>query len=274
MYDGAYALIERNVFDWNRHAIAGDGDFGTGYAAYRNLVLPNGGYHDTYNACDIPNWLALLSPVAAAAKALCALGIGPSYTYYTHQFDMHGMDSCFPGHLNCGLAGHSMYIRHNTFLYTAGNAIKLRGTPEVGMFVGSNVFAHDDLYDNGPLDADDLSRALEQTETGLVVEPGNTLNFSVNTGFGSCDFDGDGLSDTFLATGQTWWYSSGGDKPWRYLYSSTKRRAEVTLGHFDGDTRCDALVDGVIIPDETLLPSQSPVVTGTPTGGIATSAMR
>ena len=75
---GAYALIERNVFDWNRHAIKGGGSPGTGYAAYRNLVLKNGGYHDTYDACDMPTWVVLLSPAAAAAKALCLLGIAPS----------------------------------------------------------------------------------------------------------------------------------------------------------------------------------------------------
>lgn len=43
--DGAYVLIERNVFDWNRHSIAGDGKMGTGYLAYRNLILTNGGVH-------------------------------------------------------------------------------------------------------------------------------------------------------------------------------------------------------------------------------------
>ena len=40
---GGYALIEKNVFDWNRHALASDGRPGTGYFAYRNLVLEDGG---------------------------------------------------------------------------------------------------------------------------------------------------------------------------------------------------------------------------------------
>ena len=43
---GAYALIERNVFDYNRHAIIGGGETGTGYLAYRNLVLEHGGEHE------------------------------------------------------------------------------------------------------------------------------------------------------------------------------------------------------------------------------------
>jgi len=42
-YDSAYVLIERNLFDYNRHAIASSGDAGTGYYAHSNLVLWNGG---------------------------------------------------------------------------------------------------------------------------------------------------------------------------------------------------------------------------------------
>jgi len=42
---GAYALVERNVFDYNRHSISSGGQVGTGYLFYRNLILPNGGVH-------------------------------------------------------------------------------------------------------------------------------------------------------------------------------------------------------------------------------------
>jgi hypothetical protein len=240
LHDGAYVLIERNVFDWNRHAIAGDGKPGTGYAAYRNLVLKNGGYHDTYNACDVPDWVARLSPAAAAAKVLCVLGIGPSHTHYTHQFDMHGTETCQPGHLNCGDAGHSMYIRHNTLLYTAGKAINLRGTPALspfGMFIKANVFAHVSWDD-----------AVAHSATEPCCELDNLYRVDASTELGSCDFDGDGLNDSFMATGATWWYSSGGDKPWVYLNTSLKRRSQVTLGFFNGDNICDVSVDGIIYP--------------------------
>ncbi len=62
---GAYALIEQNVFDYNRHAIASDGSDGSGYFAYRNLVLPHGGLNRS------------------------VLGV----KFYTHQFDMHGREN-------------------------------------------------------------------------------------------------------------------------------------------------------------------------------------
>jgi hypothetical protein len=35
-------LIERNVFDFNRHAIAAGSEPGTGYTAQHNLVLKGG----------------------------------------------------------------------------------------------------------------------------------------------------------------------------------------------------------------------------------------
>jgi hypothetical protein len=40
---GGHALIERNVFDYNRHALASSGDSGTSYRAYDNLLLAHGG---------------------------------------------------------------------------------------------------------------------------------------------------------------------------------------------------------------------------------------
>jgi hypothetical protein len=279
LHNGAYALIERNVFDWNRHAIEGDGSPGAGYAAYRNLVLENGGYHDTYNACDLKkllpeelDWLELAKalPLLLSPETLltCLIpGRAIEFDYYTHQFDMHGDDTCFPGHWNCGTAGHSMFIRHNSFLYTRGDAIKLRGAPQLGMFVESNVFAHDtlqrddsdvlkamgclgNLFTCGALllnDSDFLHvTAVEQTATGLFTSD-NLLGVNGLNEIGSCDFDGDGIQDSFLATGQTWWYKSG-DMPWMYLNASTKRLEHMTLGDVNGDNICDVWVDGIVYP--------------------------
>ena len=64
--------------------------------------------------------------------------------------------------------------------------------------------------------------------------------------YGQCDFEGDGVTDRFFATGQTWWYSSGGTGPWAYLNTSTKRRSELALGDFDSDGRCDVKAGSVI----------------------------
>jgi hypothetical protein len=209
---GAYALIEHNVFDWNRHAIAADARDGTGYEAVGNLVLENGGLH---------MWIPF-----------------PGVWTHTHQFDAHGSESCWGIDHNCGMAGHSFYIHHNTFLYTADEAIKLRGTPALqpfGMFVAYNVFAHDTIED-----------AVSQTESGLKIEPGNVPGNEVDRDFGTCDFDGDGANDYFMTTGATWWYASAGQLQWWYLNTSTKRLPAMALGYFDGDNRCDVSVDGTM----------------------------
>ncbi len=215
---GAHPLIERNVFDWNRHAIQGNGEPGTGYTAIYNLVLGGGGRH--YQVPVVGTWL------------------------HTHQFDMHGTQNCgvldlFSDSLwNCGPAGHTMIIRHNAFFYDEDDAIKLRGTPAVGMFVGENVFARDAAF----------WTATSQTESGLVEEPGNQYLYNGMNHLAQCDFDGDGLTDTFLATGESWWYRSGTTGPWEFLAQSKKKRDEVEIGFFDGDNRCDVRVDGALFP--------------------------
>jgi hypothetical protein len=206
--NGAYALIDRNVFDYNRHAIASDGSDDSGYRAYENLVLKNGGKHRKV----LWKW------------------------YYTHQFDVHGQESCgvfslFSDSLfNCGRAGHDVEIRRNSFLYTRDNAFKLRGTPQLkphGAFVYDNVFAHGDLDD-----------AVDQTESGMTTR-GNRTGIDGSARLGRCDFDADGVDDSFMATGQTWWYSSRGTGHWVYLDTSKLLLAQVTLGDVDGDGGCD-----------------------------------
>jgi hypothetical protein len=195
MYSGAYALIERNVFDWNRHAITGaDGSNESGFRAYDNLVLQHGGKH---------RWIPF-----------------PGFWVHTHQFDMHGQKHCGAGSVvssalyNCGTAGHNMEIRNNSFLYTETGAIKLRGTPQrkpCGMNVYDNVFRHAKLIN-----------AMSQTESGLCQ--GNN-QFGVNSlsSIRKCDVDGNGVVDNFLATGRTWWFASGTKKHWTFVKRSRER---------------------------------------------------
>jgi Right handed beta helix region len=223
---GAYARITRNVFDWNRHAIEGDGRSGTGYEAIGNLVLQHGGLHQ---------WIAF-----------------PGTWVHTHQFDMHGGDNCGVWSVvsdslwNCGRAGGQMVIRQNAFLYTEGRSIKLRGTPEVGMFVGGNVFARPFLLDTVASNGVFFEGAAAQTESGLVIEAGNQTGVDGSAQLGTCDFDGDGVNDSFMATGATWWFSSGGQRPWTYLNTNVAHLSQVQLGYFDGDNVCDVSVGGAL----------------------------
>src|SRR5262249_15828503 len=158
-----------------------------GYVAEDNLVLPHGGLHR-----DIPlyGWV------------------------HTHQFDMHAQDNCGVADLwsdslwNCGTAGLSAYIRRNTFLYVVKTAIKLRGLPQIGPYgvlVEANVCGEPDP-----------GSAVQQNESGLYLADDNVFGYDGSARLGWCDFDGDGASDAFMATGQTWWFSSGGSGPWTF----------------------------------------------------------
>jgi hypothetical protein len=76
----------------------------------------------------------------------------------------------------------------------------------------------------------------------------------------------DGINDAFMATGATWWYSSGGQRPWTYLNTSTKRLSEVRRGYFDADNRCDVSVGGTVYSGG--MPPLTPVVLTTGTTGV------
>ena len=206
---GAWARIYRNVFDFNRHAIAAAGDSG-GYSASLNLVLKGGGYH------------------------------GGLFNTYTHSFDVHGTGCWWSKNL-CGTAGKQFWFVANSFQYRNDNAIKIRGRPELCCAViAENVFPHPGFEDDDGDDAVHLN-----TRDNVTLGPSNVIDFDSFGKYGVCDFDGDAIDDLFLSTGATWWYSSAGEFHWSYLNARTERLDldQVRLGYFDGDKRCDVLAE-------------------------------
>jgi len=197
---GGMALVRHNVFDYNRHAIASSGEPDTGYWADENLVLKGGGYHE---------------------------GLA-GVVWYTHSFDVHGMDTC-TSEFDCGPAADLFLITKNTFQYSRGLNFKLRGTPSRGAYVTDNIFPHSDSRDS-----------FIQNETGMHFA-NNTQGKQTFGKYGVCDFDGDGLDDLFLATGRTWWFASGGKFHWTYLNSQTEELGQLGLGDFNHDGRCDVM---------------------------------
>jgi hypothetical protein len=224
----ANALIVENVFDFNRHAIAADGD-SFGYEAWRNLILKGGGYHGRFG------------------------------NRWTHLFDVHGnghsffptlwcdiKDNLCPWCADCehastydrGDAGHDFVFSANAFQYRNDHAIKIRGQPRRSARIEHNVFPHDGLEDDWGDDAVAL-----QTNENVKLGPGNVIEVDTYGQYDVCDFDGDGVDDLFLATGQTWWYSSFGDFQWSYLNARQERLNDLRLGYFDDDRRCDVLTE-------------------------------
>lgn len=213
---GARVRIERNLFDFNRHAIAAGGadgngiGNGTGYVAYQNLVLKGGGLHRTYWA-----------------------------SWRTHQFDVHGTRACYDTvfgdfyQAGCGQAGDYFEFKGNAFQYDAGYAIKLRGHPRTLAVASENVFAHGSASSAVTQNAGDWNNP--------VIVAYNRLDGGGFGSYGVCDFDGDGIDDLFLATGKNWWWSRSGRSEWNYLKADEATLDKVGLGDFDGDGRCDVL---------------------------------
>lgn len=209
---GAYALIERNVFDENRHAIAGgsrSGDDFSGYTVNENLVLGGGGVACSWGVC-----------------------------WQTHQIDMHGDKTDLGYDWCCGNAGETLLITRNTVLYTAGLAIKVRGNPVDKAVVDDNVFAHgsrsEAIGQNGSGGfGDNISNPID-------VRPNNDFGF--NAVAASCDFVGDGLPDLLMTTGVTWWARSGLTQQWRYLNTQPQTLPQLMFADANADGRCDVLL--------------------------------
>lgn len=223
---GGYALIARNVFDGNRHAIAGgrknaDAEDYPGYIARDNLVLPGGGL-----ACSDFFLFALIG-----WRRNC---------WQTHQIDMHGNGNSWYSSSNwrCGVAGETIIIQRNTILYTEGTVIKIRGNPTDKAIVDGNVFKHkrdDAIVQYGACGAGD------NITNPIDIRPNNVFGVDPTTELGKCDFYGDGQKDDFMATGVTWWARSPVTGQWRYLNTMPEKLSQLSLEYVDADAVCDVM---------------------------------
>jgi hypothetical protein len=206
---GGYALIERNTFSYNRHAIADDGTAFSGYRAFFNLVLAG-------------------VPTYSGSESGTFWGRGPQ-----QDFDMHGTDPASGSSYVGGVAGLYLESTRNTFLSSGDfsrHNFELRGTPCYFYELHSNVTL-ENLQDSIEYDG----------SVGKLIITGDNrftaLNSTDHLGVG--DFDGDRKDDLFLATGAAWYYAPAGAAEWRYLNGMTEGMGSLLFGDFDGDGRTD-----------------------------------
>jgi hypothetical protein len=226
---GSYAYIDKNTFDWNRHAIAASGgadaildpSYGPqkGYLAYLNLVLPG---H---------------SPIEY---------VGGAVDHQTHNFDVHGTEDDWKGvDKYDGWAGEFFDIADNSFLGVRGTVFNIRGTPSAGAYFHHNVAP----LGAGGLDGGNYETApllgwklvSEESDRDNVFVYGNIPSADPRNDLGVGDFDGDGRDDVFLATGRAWYVSYGGVTEWRFLQAADLTLVSLSLGDLDGNGRTDVV---------------------------------
>jgi len=213
-----FAYIDRNVFDYNRHDVAGDGKPGTGYVATLNFVLTSG------PTC----------PASAGRR------------FYNQHFDMHGSGEG-PEHLG-GVAGQYVLIARNTIRgdqryggfagvgQRTRPAFELRGTPADAAVFVDNAVAHDD--EDAAVRIEGVKRETLKSDGKLVVRR-NKYDLDTSGQLAVGDFDGDGRADVFQSTGALWAYSPSGRREWHFLNDSTLLLNALAFGDFDGDDKRD-----------------------------------
>jgi hypothetical protein len=229
---GAYATIVGNVFDFNRHAIASDGYAHSGYVARFNYVLGGGFKYGGF------------------------LGF---FSYYNQHFDVHGTGEGGYG----GTAGEFYEIAFNAFRGDQGYdcfafwcktrpAFELRGAPTgrpgctppcIGADFHDNVAVHENLDAAVLLKSRGIfiSGTDENHDKFNFRASGNQFHTDHSSELATGDFDGDGHTDVFVATGTAWFFSRGGSQPWQFLHASNKRTSELGFADIDNDGATDVL---------------------------------
>ncbi len=221
--DGAFAVIFGNTFDFNRHAVAGDGHAQSGYFARHNYVLEGG---HTYTYSNFPAW--------------------------DQHFDMHGDDNVGEvdnivsdgtdnddgdgGHAGdfIELLGNTIHGEQRPFndFGRARRILKLRGRPCNPSQIRGNVVVHE---------KGEVASGADGGE-GQFELIDNDYNTDTSRSLAVGEFDRDGRDDLFQATGAAWYYSSGGATEWRLLQADrTETTNQLGLGDFDGDGDTDVL---------------------------------
>jgi hypothetical protein len=227
---GGYATIEGNVFDTNRHAVAGSGKAYSGYVARFNYVLQGGVKQANRWPVPFTDWKVIPAP-----------------DFYNQHFDMHGSYDGYGGY-----AGEYVRIELNTIrgeqkygIYGFRNkrtAFTLRGRPNSGAYFRSNIVVHDNLDEAVALKMSKSSTGIGEDHLKFRFSAsGNSFDTDYSTEIAAGDFDGDGHTDIFLANGTAWFYSRRGIGPWQYLRPSDKRTGELAFADIDNDGVTDVL---------------------------------
>jgi hypothetical protein len=220
---GAFATVMGNVFDFNRHAVASNGFAKTGYIARFNYVLEGGFKQDSF---------------------------------YNQHFDVHGTNDTNGDDVSIGYGGTAGDYYEIAFNAIRGDqgyfcfifclkdrpALMLRGKATTKVRFDSNVAVHDDLDAAVSLKMNKSDTGYGEHQSAFNFDAaGNQFSTDRSGDLATGDFDGDGHTDMFVATGTAWFFSRGGQEAWEFLHASNKLTRELGFADIDNDGITDVL---------------------------------
>ncbi len=150
---GGNSIIEANIFDWNRHSIAGDGTINTSYIARYNLVLGNGNGHsfDMHGGADRKDGTNIA---------------GETINIYRNTFyNVFNINYSYPAVVIRGIPTNGSWI-HDNYLYYDSQEYAIRQ---------SNAFGNMNVYRNC------YNRYLDNIESGSFTYYALTSDFLGNS---------------------------------------------------------------------------------------------
>ena len=215
-----YVLIEGNLFNHNRHAVAHGGLKTSGYIARHNYILEGGFTQRGGQNIGISTLMCMVWAPKGIAATLASTSRSP-----TTPFE-------------------ARHLRPGPFNETRP-AFMLRGKPTNSAWFHDNVVVHNDKGKAVKLKAGYAPNSLQpfcptNEACNLTVGP-DLYNTDTSSELAVGDFDGDGRDDIFLANGTGWWYSSAGVTEWQFLRRLPLRIKDLRFGRFDSDAKTDVL---------------------------------
>ncbi len=227
--------IHGNVFNANRHSVAGSGAAGQSYIAHDNLAL---------------------------------------WTGNGHVFDMHADCEPSEPVYGSAVAGGWLEVRNNYVLVPNQRAVTWRSSPSIGTSIVDNYFSNSSepikvyqhvnsrTWPDGPGQGNRYCKEVENEPiknydtnspsyncydfSRWLVGLGATDHWQLLTsssyevgdlGFG--DFNGDSITDVFRTAGGEWYVSWGGNSSWDSINSSSVTIGSLRFADFDGDGETD-----------------------------------